>query len=304
MIVAVTPNLALDITYTLDRLLVGTPMRVSDMRQRAGGKGVNVARVLHQMDVDVQAIAMCGGNNGKSVATELANAGLRHRLVTIAGETRRAVAVVDRSTGEATVFNEEGPVITGLEWSRLEAAVATALAEAEVLVISGSLSPGAPADGHARIVAASREAGVPAIVDANGQALLLAAQAGPDIVKPNRAELLEATGATDVASGAQALLDLGAGAVVVSLGADGAVAFSGSETWTARPGHPVQGNATGAGDAMVAALAIGIARGWQWNRRVREAVALSAAAVAHPQAGSFDEVSYARLRSAVEADEL
>ncbi len=292
VIVTVTPNLALDITYTVDQLVIGTPMRVPDARQRAGGKGVNVARVLHQLGVDVQAIAMCGGNNGRTVAAEFASAGLAHRLVAIAGETRRAIAVVDRSTGEATVFNEVGPAVTAPEWAELEAAVAAALAEAEVLVVSGSLPPGAPADGHARIVKASHRAGVPVVVDATGQALLSAAKAGPDVVKPNKSELLEATGAADVTSGARVLLDSGARAVVVSLGADGAEAFSESGTWTARPAHPVQGNATGAGDAMVAALALGLARGWDWQQRLCEAVALSAAAVAHPQAGSFDEDTY------------
>lgn len=305
MIVTVTPNLALDITYTVDRLVIGTPMRVPDVRERAGGKGVNVARVLHQLGASIQAIAMCGGNNGKAVAGELVNAGLPHRLVSISGATRRAIAVVDSSTGEATVFNEVGPMITASEWAGLESAIAAALGDAEVLIVSGSLPPGAPVDGYARIVTASREAGVPVIVDATGEALLLAAGAGPDIVKPNQTELLEATGASDVAAGAQILLDMGAAAVVVSLGSDGAIAFSetATQTWTARPSRPIQGNATGAGDAMVAALALGIARRWGWQRRLNEAVALAAAAVAHPQAGSFDEDMYLRARRYFEAAE-
>lgn len=299
MFVTVTPNLALDITYTLDRLEIGTPMRVPDMRERAGGKGVNVARILDQLGVQACAVALCGGNNGRTVAAELSIAGLAHRLVPIAGETRRAIAVVERDTGSTTVFNERGPAITAPEWQELEAAVAAVLGEADVLVISGSLPPGAAPDGHARLVNASRQAGVPVIVDATGEALLLAARAEPEIVKPNQSELLEATGETDVASGARVLLDLGAQAVVVSLGPEGALAVTEAGTWTARPPGPIVGNATGAGDAMVAALAVGMARGWSWPLMMAEAVALSAAAVAHPQAGSFDQATYSAIREAL-----
>lgn len=304
MIVTVTPNLALDITYTLDHLVVGAPMRVSDIRQRAGGKGVNVARVLAQLGVEVQAIALCGGNTGLTVAAELLDCGLPHLLVPIAGETRRAVAAVDRSTGGATVFNEVGPTVTGTEWAALEAAVARLLPLADVLVVSGSLPPGAPADGQARLVAAGRSGGVPVIVDATGQALLLAAAAGAQIVKPNETELLDATGSGDVLTGARVLLDLGAHAVVVSLGAVGAIAVTKDGGWRAPVPREVRGNATGAGDAMVAALALGLVRSWNWERRLREAVALSAAAVLHPQAGSFDAESYEAWRRLVAAERL
>jgi tagatose 6-phosphate kinase len=124
------------------------------------------------------------------------------------------------------------------------------------------------------------------VIDATGPALRLAAQAGADVLKPNRAELRDSTGQDDVLAGARELRAAGARAVVVSLGQDGLLAVTGEGSWRARPPHPVRGNATGAGDAVVAALASGLADDVAWPERLRFAVALSMAAVAAPVAGS------------------
>ena len=131
---------------------------------------------------------------------------------------------------------------------------------ARVAVLSGSLPPGFPADGYASLVRLCREAGAAVILDADSESLRLALGAGPDLVKPNRAELADATGSEDVADGVEALRALGGRDVLVSAGPDGLTWYAADGTAVrARLDGSLDGNPTGAGDAVVAALAAGLA---------------------------------------------
>ncbi|MEV5750373.1 1-phosphofructokinase family hexose kinase [Actinoallomurus sp. NPDC052308] len=280
MIVTVTPNLALDVTYEVPELRPGGTHRVETVHTRAGGKGVNVARVLRSLGHDVLVLGLAGGATGDAVRADLDAAGLAHDLVPIAGETRRTVTVV--AGGDATLLNEPGPVVTPEEWAALEARIP----DADVVVISGSLPPGVPQDAVARL--ARRD--VPVIVDTSGEALRHAAPYAW-AVKPNAAELTELTGTDDPVAGARALR---ARAVVVSLGADGLMAVTGDEVHRVPPPRVVSGNPTGAGDSVVAALAAGV--GTPWPDLLKDAAALSAAAVLAPVAGSYDPAAYEGFR--------
>jgi fructose-1-phosphate kinase PfkB-like protein len=181
-----------------------------------------------------------------------------------------------------------------------------------VLVASGSLPPAAPSAGgstsfadhaYADVARVGRAAGIPVVVDAARDALLGALAASPDVVKPNLHELREATGETDPLEGAKALQRRGARHVVVSLGPDGLLAVAPDGTMTrAWLGEHLKGNPTGAGDAAVAALARGLARGSDWADTLRDAVLWSAAAVLQPTAGFVDPADIDRLRAAVRVE--
>lgn len=291
MIITLTANPALDVTYRVERLVPGESHRVTGVRHQAGGKGFNVSRVLHGFGVATRAIGPAGGALGDAVLTDLIAAGIPHALLPVAAHTRKTVTVVSDETadgGEATVFNEPGGPLGPVDWERLVELVADHLAEASVLVCSGSLPPPLAADSYARLVTLGHRRGVAVVVDTSGPALIAAATAGADVVKPNAAELRASTGAGDPLSGARALRAAGAGAVVVSLGPEGILAVTNRGDWRAVPPYPVAGNPTGAGDAAVAALADGTAERRPWPERLRTAVAWSAAAVAAPLAGSVD----------------
>ncbi|RSD16407.1 1-phosphofructokinase family hexose kinase [Amycolatopsis eburnea] len=292
MIVTVTPNAALDVTYTVDGLVPDAVHRARDVRHRAGGKGVNVARVLHALGADVHAIATAGGPTGSALAAELGAAGLAAELVPIGGETRRTTTVLSAVDGSVTLFNEPGPAVTAMEWALLTERVRRR--DPEVLVCAGSLPPGAPADGYARLIEGRKS-----VLDTSGPALLAGLAGRPAVVKPNAAELREVTGLDDPARAARELMRAGAGAVVVSLGADGLLAVTPAGTWRATPSGPLSGNATGAGDAVVAALALGLSRLEPWPEILRRAVALSGAAVLGPLAGDVDLAHYHRELAAV-----
>lgn len=288
MILTVTPNPALDLTWRVDRLIEGSVHRAGAGIARAGGKGLNVARVAHAEGVPVLAVTTAGGRVGEEFAAELSSSGVPHALVPVAAETRRSIAVVDETRGDTTVINERGTNPSDVEWAALLAEVVDRLPSARVLVISGSLPPGAPEALLPMLIAVGKDAGVPVIADTSGPALLGAADAGATVLKPNAAELVEATGIVDPVEGARSLIERGAELVLLSLGADGMLAVTASALAHARLDDPLSGNPTGAGDAGVAACAVLYAEGVRDPEQIlRRATAWSAAAVLMPLAGDI-----------------
>lgn len=288
MILTVTPNPALDLTWHVDALTVGGTHRADAGASRAGGKGLNVARVAHAQGAAVRALTTVGGRTGEEFAEELRTSGVPHALVPVAGATRRSIALVDAALGDTTIVNERGVNPSDAEWAAVVAAVVDTVAGAGVLVLSGSLPPGAPESLLPVLITVGRDAGATVIVDTSGPALLRAADAGATVLKPNRAELVEATGLSDPIAGARELLSRGAALVLLSLGADGMLAVTASDLLHARLDVPLAGNPTGAGDAAVAAVAHLFDTGEQDPEALlRRATAWSAAAVLMPLAGDI-----------------
>ena len=302
MIVTVTLNLALDVTYHVPAVELHAANRVTEVAHRAGGKGVNVARVLVALGHQTVVCGLAGGPTGATVRADLAAAGLDAALTEIGGETRRTLTVVDEARGDATGYWEPGPQVADVEWERFLATYDEVLAGADAVVLSGSLPPGLPPDAYAVLCRRANDAGVPAVLDADGDPLRRGLAGSPALVKPNRDELERTTGTADPVAGAESLLAEGAGAVVVSQGADGLLAVTPEGRWRAAPPAHVEGNPTGAGDAAVAALTAGLVDGLPWPDRLARAAAVSAAAVAAPVAGSFDRGLFERLLSAVAPD--
>ena len=202
MIVTVTLNPALDLTYAVDALVPHGTHRVARVTERPGGKGLNVARVLHALGEPVLATGLLGGVTGDRVATLLGQEGVRSSFVRIAAETRRTVAVVDPA--DATGFWEPGPTVTPAEWSLFVAEFRELLGPATVVALSGSLPPGVPIDGYATLIALANAIGVPTVLDTSGPALRAGLAAGPTLAKPNTAELAALLSAPTVTALAQA----------------------------------------------------------------------------------------------------
>ena len=166
------------------------------------------------------------------------------------------------------------------------------------VVAAGSLPAGLSCYAYAEVVSAAHRHGRLCLVDAAGAAPLAAVEAGADVVKPNQAELAEATGADDPWEGARDLCRRGAGRVVVSRGPDGVVTVTpDGEAYAVRLRKPLSGNATGAGDAAAGAIVAGLSTGRPWAEIEREAVGWSAAAVLAPVAGELALDHLAALRA-------
>lgn len=290
MIVTVTPNPAWDITLRTSRLTPGASHRVPPGSARAGGKGINVARVLTGQRLDALAVLTAGGSTGSLIAADLTAAGQAFTASEISGQSRRTVAIVDDSTALTSIFNESGPELDAAEVDELLARTENAAADADVIVGSGSLPPGCPVDFYAGLVRIAHDHAASCIIDASGPAMLHAAEAGADLLKPNVEEVRDATGHDDPFAAAADLLDLGAARILLSDGARGMYDLApAAPTLHAALTRTVSGNATGAGDAAVAAAAAALAAGSGRDDLLRQATAWSAAAVTMPAAGELPD---------------
>jgi 1-phosphofructokinase family hexose kinase len=299
MILTVTLNPALDLTWQVDQIRLGRSHRVEKAAERAGGKGINVARILHNEGIPVMAVTTCGGMTGRIFRADIERSGVPHVLIDVAASTRRSAAIVSRTDGDTAIFNERGEPLSDDEVDRVCDSVIRRADADTVCVVSGSLPPLFSERRFASLLQDIRRSGALLIVDTSGSALEVAARAGAHLLKPNREELAEVTGTTDPVAGARALIAQGVKLVMVSLGGDGLLLVPASgEVLHARSVHPVRGNPTGAGDAVVAAAATALAKDVRLigdgvdSSTAREAVARtcvawSAGAVLLPLAGEI-----------------
>ncbi len=330
MIVTLTPNPAVDITYGVASVTLGASHRVSSVHERAGGKGLNVAAVLTTMGHSAVAVAPVGSGQRRFFEVDLRRRGIGYRLVESASPTRRSIAVVD-SAGEATLFNEAGSPQFEEVWESVEDVLSSLCRPGSVLTISGSLPSEAPVDTIAHLVEHGHRLGLHVIVDVGGAPLASALAHRPTLVKPNRSEAEaalgsvrgfgeeavggagEAVGGAGEAVGALArgLVEAGAQSAIVSDGAAGVCLVHNEVALKARLREPLTGNPTGAGDALTAALAAeleergGLPTGRdEWADALRRGVAWSSAAVLQPVAGTVGPDDVARLTPAVEVEEI
>ncbi|WP_432544924.1 1-phosphofructokinase [Kineococcus sp. SYSU DK002] len=280
----VTPNPSVDHTVELTALTRGEVHRALAGSVEAGGKGVNVARVLARHGHEATAVLPSGGIDGNRLEALLEPQRVRAVTVAIAGTIRTNTTVVERD-GTTTKLNEPGPELTAADVDALHRTVVAELAaRPDWFVTSGSLPPGAPDDLHATFARTARRAGVRTAVDTSGAALAAAVEAAPDVLKPNEDELAELLGrelhtVADVVAAAAELRSRGVGEVLVSLGGAGALLVG--EAGTVWAGGPtlVPLSTVGAGDCTLAGFLN--ARG-SAAQRLATAVAWGRAAVLLP----------------------
>lgn len=299
MILTVTLNTALDLTYRVPALTPHASHRVTQVIERPGGKGLNVARVLAALGYETVATGFAGGATGATLRDQLASTPVRDELVETAGPTRRTVAIVDTASGDTTQLNEPGPTVTAAEWAAFRTRFTELLDGARAVALCGSLPPGIHVGAYAELVRLARAAGVPVLLDTSGEPLRRGIAARPDLVKPNAEELAQLTGAREPHRATRDARRRGARAVVSSLGPEGLLAATPEGLWRATPPAAVKGNPTGAGDSAVAGLLSGLVDDAPWPDRLTRAVALSAATVLSPVAGEFDAPAYEDLLTRV-----
>jgi 1-phosphofructokinase family hexose kinase len=294
VIVCAAANPSIDRLFEVERLRPGGIHRPTAFTALAGGKGLNVARAVACLGDEVHAVALVGGNAGRFIAECLQSEGIAASFAWCQGETRSSLSTLDRSTGLLTEFYEQRGAVSEDEWADFERAVSDALDGASWLTLSGSLPPGAPEDGYARLIARARAAGVRAAIDSRGEPLAHGLVAAPDVVKVNLSEAEETLGTTIEPAGALAAAITLAGRCasppivsVVTLGARGAVvADAEGGGWE---GQSDGGGVftVGSGDAFLAGLIVGLERGDQWPRPLALALGAGAANAEVPGAGSL-----------------
>lgn len=257
MIVTLTPNPSLDRTIDVERLEVGAVQRATDTRVDAGGKGINVSRILVRHAVPSTAVLPVGGRDGEHLTALLAEVGVPAVTVPISGSVRSNVTVVE-ADGTTTKLNTAGPVLVPAEARALLTAVDEQLAAgARWLVVAGSLPAGLDDAFVADTVALAAARGVPTALDTSGPVLARAVEAGGlGVIKPNDEELAELVGTSlttvgDVVTAARRVRATSGAEVLVSLGRHGALLVT-EATWWAGGAPLVARSTVGAGDSTLA----------------------------------------------------
>jgi tagatose 6-phosphate kinase len=282
VIVTVTLNPTLRVEYDAERVVPGAVNRVRRVGYRTGGRGLAVARHLHTFGHEVVAAGLVGGATGEVIRAELARAGIATQFTRIAAESRRLVDIADGAAGVSTGFAEPSPYITTEELGRLAADYLDLLAGATAVVLCGSLPDGMPEEIYGSFVSYAAGAGVPAILEAGGSALLRAADRGPALLIPDRRD-------ADISD-----LHVGPATPVVVITDNGVTALTPDGHWRAQwsqargsqargsqarasqaRGGPVSLDGDAARDALVAGFVPGIVLGWTWPEMLRHAVALA-----------------------------
>ena len=272
-VLTVTLNAAIDKRYDVAAFTVGEVQRVSQVRAGAGGKGLNVARGARLCGQDVVATGFVAGFAGQFITSQVEAQGVREEFVRVPGESRTCINIID-AAGNSTEFLEPGATVDATQLASLLARFEGLLGEVDVVTLSGSAPSGCPDDVYVPFIEAARLAGCPVILDTSCALLLAALGAGPTVASRtgrNWRPFPEPDWPTSPPSSQQRApcAPVGPEWVVVSLGADGAVAVNDRKAVQVLAPRVKALNPVGCGDVLSPALPPGWLAGWPSTRHFR-----------------------------------
>lgn len=299
MIITITLNPAIDKTVEIPNFEIGAVNRVYSMRVDAGGKGINVSKVIKSLKGESKAVGIIGGTGGTFIKEFLDRSEIENDFHIINGETRTNLKIVDSSRKTNTDINEQGPLITFEDIDAVRQLALADLKDGDVVVMSGSVPANADKSIYGSWISEAKKAGAKTILDADGDLLKHGVEAGPYLIKPNIHELkrlvnIELLEISDVEKyGRQLMEKYGIEIAVVSLGSQGAVFISGGCSILAHNLEVEVKSTVGAGDSMVAALAYSIDKGYSFEKAVVLAMATSNANVmtSGSQAADYETIA-------------
>jgi 6-phosphofructokinase 2 len=286
MVYTITLNPALDRTLWIKKTQPDDSNRIEQEEKYAGGKGIDVSKVLTTLGVSNKALGFVGGFAGEEVEGRLINEGISCDFIRISGETRTNIIINDISTGSQTIFSASGPEIKPYELMQIIHKVER-LEKPDIITISGSLPPGVHPEIYRKIIEMSKSKGARVLLDTDGDALKVGIQGPPDAIKPNVHELsrllnVELKTMGDIISAAHSVRKQGIGIILVSMGAKGILLVEEKEQYLAVPPEVEVKNTIGAGDSAVAGFVYGFVSGRSLKESLIYAVAAGTATTLRP----------------------
>lgn len=284
MIITVTLNPAIDKTVEVDNCTINSVNRVSSVKLDAGGKGINVSKVVKSLNGESITLGALAGRTGEFIKNYLDSEEIKNDFIFVNGETRTNIKIVDKVKGTNTDINEPGNSISEDDVKKIKENIFNNTKKDDILVLSGSVPQGVEKNIYELWIKEAKELGVKTILDADGELLKQGILAGPYLIKPNIHELeklfdVKIDGINQVVSLCKSIFDYGVNFIAVSLGSDGALFMNREKTIYAH-GIKVKVKSTvGAGDSMVAALAFALDKGYSFERSVTLSVAAATAGV-------------------------
>jgi tagatose 6-phosphate kinase len=309
MIATVTLNTALDKTYMTEGFALGAVNQPRQVLTGAGGKGLNVSRVLHTLGEPTVATGIVAGVTGAAIERCLDLENIPHAFHHLPnGESRTCLAIVQPEICRQTELHEAGPTVSADEFAQFLAHLKVIISKASWVVLSGSFPPGLGADAALAVIGMERKEGKQISLDTSGRALAPALGARPDIFKPNQAEAESLLGWTITPDNLAASLDrlraLGAQVIALSLGAVGAAIANGHEAWFFSAPRIDAINPIGSGDSFLAGLLSALSHDRPLIEAGRLAVAAGAANAEVAGAATCTRLQIERLEPAVQACSL
>lgn len=282
-IVTITFSPCIDKSTTVPAFIPEKKLTCTTPKLEPGGGGINVARAIKKLGGEALAVFPSGGYTGKFLNHLMKIENVNFTAVDIAAETRENIIILETSTNNQYRFGMPGTPLQQIEWEQCLEAVG-AIENAEYIVASGSLPPGAPIDIYAQLSKITSSCGAKMIVDTSGEALNAAAKEGVYLFKLNIGELSTLTGIAhiqkeEIENIAKALIRQHACEVmVVSLGIDGAVIITEKESYRIAAPRVERKSTVGAGDSMVAGIVLSLVRGTTLKQALQYGVACGTAA--------------------------
>ncbi|TAK29894.1 MAG: 1-phosphofructokinase family hexose kinase, partial [Chloroflexota bacterium] len=240
MIVTLTLNPAVDKIIQVNRLAIGEVNRVRNSQLDAGGKGINVSRMVDRLGWPTIAFGFLAGEMGSVIERALTDQGVQYSFLRVAGQTRLNVTIFDQKSSLGSSFYERGPRVGKRQLEALARELQPWLMACRVLALGGSLIPGAPDSIYADYIQRARDAGIKTILDAGAESLRLGVAARPTLIKPNIEEAEQLVGhplpdVSAVVEAARSIATNGVETVVISMAEQGAIMAHGAEAWRAIP---------------------------------------------------------------------
>ncbi len=284
MIYTITLNPAVDKTIRLKDFSVNHVNRADDIREDAGGKGINVSKMIKNLKGESLALGICAGNSGAFILSQMDEMGLDHLFVRGKGQTRTNIKIVDDLNKTFTDINEQGRPVDEAAIQTLEELLFSKITEGDLLVLAGSVPMNISKDIYKEWIEKAKKKGVKVLLDADRELLELGIQAGPYLIKPNIEELesLFNQKIENIDEGialAKSLLKYGIEVIVISRGSEGCVVVTAEETWHLPSLNVTVKSTVGAGDSMVAALAYALDQNYSLEDAIILGVAASSASI-------------------------
>lgn len=284
MIYTVTCNPALDKTVKIQNFNVDKVNRVLSIRKDAGGKGINVSRMLHKLGEQTCAMGFLGLDTGKFIEMELKQQGIQTSFVHTHAETRTNIKIVDPINKTYTDINEPGEQIVQADMKRLKDNLLSMVQADDIVVFSGKLASGMDESIIKEWIIKCKQKGARVFVDAEKSTLKQALEAQPYLIKPNQEELESITdkkfdNREDMILECERIIENGVSVVVLSLGGEGAMFFSKENRLYAKALDVPVNSTVGAGDSMMAAFAYGVQNNLTFEETAKLSMAVSAAKV-------------------------
>lgn len=253
MIYTVTLNPSIDYIVRLDKVNVGSVNRMESDDKFAGGKGINVSRVLKRLGIDNTATGFIGGFTGKFITDTLENEAIATKFVQVSEDTRINVKI---KADAETEINGTGPTVTSEQLAALKD-ILSRLSEKDTVVFAGSSNKNLGNVVYKELISLTRQTGAQVVCDFEGQTLIDSLEFQPLLVKPNNHELGDIFGVKlenldEIEKYAREILAKGAQHVIISMAGDGALLVTKDGAYFAKPIKGIVKNSVGAGDSMVA----------------------------------------------------